>query len=101
MKYLLVSVCITAAFGAQAWNVTTDPTIKNALVEEYTGMHCQNCPDGHRIVAALSTLHPENVFTVAIHAGGFSPKPAKRFTIIMALNHIHAASSTAAHMAII
>ena len=72
MKYLLVSVCITAAFGAQAWNVTTDPTIKNALVEEYTGMHCQNCPDGHRIVAALSTLHPENVFTVAIHAGGFA-----------------------------
>lgn len=76
-QYLLVSF-LFGAVTASAWNVGTEPTGKNALIEEFTGIQCQNCPDGHRIAAALSVLHPEEVYSVAIHAGDFSnPRPGQ------------------------
>lgn len=55
-----------------AWNVQTTPTHRAALIEEFTGIHCPNCPDGHRVATMLSTLHPEDIHMVAIHAGGYS-----------------------------
>ena len=76
-QYLLVSF-LFGAVTASAWNVGTEPTGKNALIEEFTGIQCPNCPDGHRVAAALSVLHPEEVYSVAIHAGYFSiPRPSQ------------------------
>lgn len=70
-KYLLISM-LSFPLMASAWNVSTEPSPKGALIEEYTGIHCPNCPDGHKMAAMLSTLHPDQVYPVAIHAGYYA-----------------------------
>ncbi len=40
---------------------------KKVLLEEFTGIHCGYCPDGHRISDQLTTGNPTNVFSVNIH----------------------------------
>lgn len=72
MKKLLLAAMLLAGFNAVAWNVSTAPTAQHALIEEYTGFHCVNCPDGHRMAAAIKAMHPEQVHVVAIHASGFA-----------------------------
>lgn len=72
MKNYLLSGCVFLSFSAYAWNVTTEPTHTNAVIEEFTGIHCPNCPGGHKIAAELMTLNPEEVYTVAVHAGAFA-----------------------------
>ncbi len=52
--------------------VSTDPLPKNALLEEYTGIHCGYCPDGHAIAAALIANNPGRVVVIAIHQGSFA-----------------------------
>lgn len=71
-KFILTSVAAVLIPGATfAWNVSTTPTHQSALIEEFTGIHCPNCPDGHRMAAEISAIHPE-VHSVAIHAGGYA-----------------------------
>lgn len=52
--------------------VNTTPTYRNALLEEYTGAHCVNCPDGHRIANEIVEEYPGKVFLVNIHASSFA-----------------------------
>jgi len=52
--------------------VTTDPTNKNAILEEYTGIHCQYCPEGHVIAQAILDNNPGRAVAVAIHQGGYA-----------------------------
>lgn len=78
MKRLFQLSLLLCSLPGAAWNVTTMPTNKRALIEEFTGIHCQNCPDGHRMAARIKALHPEEVFIVAIHAGAFAaPYPSQ------------------------
>ena len=45
------------------------------LVEEFTGVQCVNCPQGHVVTAQLLDDHPDNVAVIAMHnyfAGPFS-----------------------------
>lgn len=70
-RFLLIPALFTAA-GALAWNVTTEQTMQSSVIEEFTGIHCGNCPDGHRRVAALAHANPDDVFTIAIHAGSYA-----------------------------
>ena len=53
-------------------NVSTDPQNKKILLEEFTGIHCGNCPDGHAMAHKLQIAKPEEVFIIAIHAGYYS-----------------------------
>ena len=41
-------------------------------LEDYTGIHCVNCPDGHVIMASIAAANPGLVSLVGIHAGGFA-----------------------------
>ena len=41
--------------------VTTMNTAKNVVLEEFTGIYCQFCPDGHRIAEELSSNNPDRV----------------------------------------
>lgn len=61
-----------AAFTASGWNVSTEPSMQSALIEEFTGIHCPNCPDGHAMATTLMNLHPRDVYTIAIHAGHYA-----------------------------
>ena len=52
--------------------VSTDPQNKKILLEEFTGIHCGNCPDGHAMANKLHTAKPEDVFIIAVHAGYYA-----------------------------
>jgi hypothetical protein len=64
------------AFGALTSNaqlpVSTQPQLKNTILEEFTGIHCQYCPDGHKIAAQIMANNPNRAFAVNIHTGGYA-----------------------------
>jgi hypothetical protein len=50
---------------------SVDPgaTVKRrALLEEFTGHHCNNCPAAHAVAAQLKTLYGEDLILVSLHA---------------------------------
>ncbi len=51
---------------------TTNPLNKNAILEEYTGIHCQYCPQGHAIAHAILEANPGRAVAIAIHQGSFA-----------------------------
>lgn len=69
-----VSVLLFLAVSvfALAQNVSTSVTKRNVLMEDFTGIKCGNCPDGHKYVEKLVLGHPNNVFPIAVHAGSYA-----------------------------
>ena len=77
MKKLLLSItiCALAVFGLYAQNeqfVPTTPSNKNVVLEEYTGINCGYCPDGHKIANQIASAHPGRVFVINVHAGSYA-----------------------------
>ncbi len=57
--------------------VGTDPTPRNVVLEEFTGIYCGFCPYGHAKADSLKQAHPGRVVCINIHSGSFSiPKQA-------------------------
>ena len=52
--------------------VSKEPAKRKAVIEEYTGVRCGNCPDGHKAEAALLKKYPGQLFAINIHAGSLS-----------------------------
>ena len=52
--------------------VVTTPQERNVVLEEFTGIHCQYCPEGHVIAQGLQDANPGRVALVNIHAGGYA-----------------------------
>lgn len=52
--------------------VSTLPQNKKVVLEEFTGIYCGYCPDGHQIANNIHAADPTNVFLVNIHSGGFA-----------------------------
>lgn len=52
--------------------VTTEAQNKNVVLEEFTGIHCQYCPDGHRIAQGISDANPGRVVLINIHQGVYA-----------------------------
>ncbi len=52
--------------------VVTTPQHTNVVLEEYTGIHCGYCPDGHVRAEALADANPGRVVLVNVHAGGYA-----------------------------
>ena len=52
--------------------VSTSPENKKIVLEEYTGIHCTYCPDGHEIAQSLKDANPDNIFIINIHTGGYA-----------------------------
>lgn len=74
-KIVLSFLGLFAAFavGAQTPQfVSTEPANKNVIIEEYTGINCGYCPDGHRIVREYEESKPGRVFSINVHAGSFA-----------------------------
>ena len=76
MRKILLSLCLAISMNffvanAQTMVVTT-PQHKNVVLEEYTGIHCGYCPDGHAKAEALSDANPGRVVLVNIHAGNYA-----------------------------
>ena len=52
--------------------VSTSTESKKVVLEEFTGIHCVFCPDGHEKAQELQDNNPGNVFLVNIHTGGYA-----------------------------
>jgi len=52
--------------------VSTTPENKKVILEEFTGIYCQFCPDGHAIAQGIVSSYPGEVFVINIHTGGFA-----------------------------
>lgn len=55
-----------------AWIDLATPQKRVAVIEEYTGINCSYCPDGHRIVNEIVRRYSGKVFAVNIHAGNYA-----------------------------
>jgi hypothetical protein len=67
---LLFIFFVTLSFAQTI--VSTSPENKKVVLEEFTGIHCVWCPDGHAIAQAIQNNNPGNVFLINIHSGGFA-----------------------------
>ncbi len=53
-------------------NTMTVLTMKKIVLEDYVGIHSQYSSDGDRIANDYKALHPNDVFLINIHQGGFA-----------------------------
>lgn len=65
----------TALFAITSYGqtiVSTTPENKNVVLEEFTGINCVFCPDGHAIARAIQNANPDRVVLINIHQGSFA-----------------------------
>ncbi len=73
IKSLILGVFIFSTSGIIAQTiVSTSPMNKRVVLEEFTGIHCGYCPDGHEIAGTLLAAHPGVFFPIAIHEGSYA-----------------------------
>lgn len=73
MKKILLSVFALGSFLTFAQtNVSTTPENKNVVLEEFTGISCPYCPDGHAIAQGIKDNNPGDVMLINIHTGGYA-----------------------------
>ncbi len=78
-KILLFSVVLffaTTLIAEAQSLLTTAPQQKNVVLEEYTGIHCQYCPNGHVIAQAAQDDNPGRVVLINIHTGDYASPSA-------------------------
>lgn len=57
-----------------------DPTelTRKAVIFEFTGIHCTNCPGGHEAIEQIDSIYHGHVIPISVHAGYFSePYPGE------------------------
>lgn len=64
-------LALTFTVKAQQY-VSTEPTNRNVILEEFTGRGCGYCTDGHRIANQIMAANPGRVWAINIHAGGYA-----------------------------
>ena len=74
MKKIYLSVVFTTISGLLLAQlpVSTTPENKNVVLEEYTGIYCTYCPDGHKIAQNLQSANPNDVFVINNHTGSYA-----------------------------
>src|SRR5690554_280366 len=60
----------TALFAQLPVSHTADN--KNVVLEEFTGIYCTFCPDGHKLAQAIKTANPDDVVLINVHVGGYA-----------------------------
>ncbi len=68
--HLILLTSISTIF-AQTF-VSTLPQNKKVVLEEFTGVNCVFCPQGHAAANVLKNANPDSVFLINIHEGGYS-----------------------------
>ena len=72
---VLIAAMLTTMFAsAQVTDtiVSLTPSNRNVVLEEYTGINCQFCPDGHKRANQIKAAHPDRVSLINIHEGGYA-----------------------------
>lgn len=55
--------------------VSTVPENKNVILEEFTGLMCTYCPDGHLISNQIKSSNKDDFFAINIHEGYYAVWP--------------------------
>ncbi|MBA4153973.1 Omp28-related outer membrane protein [Flavobacterium sp.] len=71
-KTLLTAVLLTFGYTNSQTFVNTNPENKKVILEEFTGIHCVYCPQGHAIANSIKNANPNNVFLINVHVGGYA-----------------------------
>jgi hypothetical protein len=72
-KFNVLVLFILAGFSLSAQSIVdTTAQNKNAILEEFTGIHCTWCPAGHLISNQIEAAHPNDFFAINIHVGGYA-----------------------------
>ena len=64
-----ISLIFTTIVSYSQTFVSTTPENKNVVLEEFTGIACTYCPDGHRIANDIYNNNPADVVLINIHTG--------------------------------
>lgn len=73
MRIFISVFFLACAFFAYSQTiVSTSPADKNVVLEEYTGIHCGYCPDGHKIAQQIVDADSGRVWAVNIHVGSYA-----------------------------
>ncbi|MEH6765611.1 MAG: Omp28-related outer membrane protein [Aequorivita antarctica] len=68
--YLVFALFASATYTQTI--VSTSPQDQNVVLEEFTGIHCVYCPDGHAIAKAIQDANPDRVSLINIHVGSYA-----------------------------
>jgi len=80
MKKVLLTAFTLAGYGIAMAQlpVSTTPQNKKVVLEEFTGVNCVYCPDGHKMANQLIAANPGNVIAINVHTGGYAaPGPGQ------------------------
>lgn len=93
MKTLLTLSLLLPTLAFSQSLVGTSPELRTGFLEDFTGVNCVNCPDGHAVMASVAAAHPGRVSLVGVHAGGYavpsSGQPDFRTTFGTALDNFY------------
>lgn len=56
----------------EAFYASTDATTRTAVLEDFTGVRCQYCPDGHDRAKVLKDANPKKFIVIATHGGSYA-----------------------------
>lgn len=70
LPFLVATLFAFAAFGQTI--VSTSPENRNVVLEEFTGIYCVFCPEGHTIAQGIQDANPDRVSLINIHTGSFA-----------------------------
>src|SRR5690554_8137402 len=70
LPFFVATLFVFAAYGQTI--VSTSPENKNVVLEEFTGIYCVFCPEGHAIAQAIKDANPDRVSLINIHTGSFA-----------------------------
>ena len=63
-------LAFTFSLKAQQY-VSTQPSNRNVILEEFTGRTCTWCPSGHVIANGIKAAHPDQFWSINIHSNGY------------------------------
>ncbi|MFA8449223.1 MAG: Omp28-related outer membrane protein [Bacteroidales bacterium] len=72
----LVLILMLSLSGYSQTNLSQEKQKKAVVLEEYTGIHCGFCPDGHRIAREIQEAYPDRVHVIAVHCTSFAQPQA-------------------------
>ncbi len=72
-KTLLFNLSLLTGLTAFAQlPVSETAGMKNVVLEEFTGIYCGYCPQGHAVANGISDANPNDVVVINVHAGGYA-----------------------------
>ena len=69
--FFLVSIFCLQTLQSQTI-VSTSPQLKNVVIEEFGGIYCVWCPEGHQIIRDLKTDYPGRIVHLNFQAGDYA-----------------------------